>query len=545
MVSSPTNTKHPDTPKRVALYLRCSTMEQANEWYGLESQERILLAYVEANKDNNWISSDALIYREEGFSGATPVSERPELSRLQADILQKKVDIVLIWKIDRLFRKSSYLLAFLDFLKDENISLVSKTENIDLSTYTGKLIVSLFWAMAEAERETIAERTMNGKLSKAMDGYMVYGRFYPYGYRAKHDGKWNRMVVFSEEAKIVQEIFTMFVDEWLGTGKIARILTARDIGSNIDNTVLNNTPLRKKTHKNLFRQSMIRDILRNTTYIWEYACNKTRTVKENGKMVKKPRDPTEWVRTPCEAIVDRGLFQKAQILLDQSPVLYRRGETHIFTGLIKCVHCGRSFNYYLSHKKTGNYRCGGKKRDHIAEENICSNRDISEEKVLEVVWNEIEKYLQNPWEAMKRYQEWLEGNNRENRILEAKRQLADIDRKVSTRRVTHKDALRKALEGWENAETYASIAYDLTNELRDLGIASQQVKNELDALNKQDEDMKIVLSRAEEYRGRLGNITLEQKGKLIRELVYQIQLSREHGKIIFNFEKPATTTPEK
>jgi DNA invertase Pin-like site-specific DNA recombinase len=43
--------------------------------------------------------------------------------------------------------------------------------------------------MAEAERETIAERTMNGKLSKAMDGYMVYGRYYPYGYRAKHDGK--------------------------------------------------------------------------------------------------------------------------------------------------------------------------------------------------------------------------------------------------------------------------------------------------------------------------------------------------------------------
>lgn len=144
MIPSLINTQHPDTPKRVGLYLRCSTLEQAKDGYGLESQERILLSYVEANKDNNWITSENLIYREGGFSGATPVSERPELSRLEADILQKKIDIVLIWRIDRLFRKSSYLLAFLDFLKDEGITLVSKTENIDLSTYTGKLIVSLF-----------------------------------------------------------------------------------------------------------------------------------------------------------------------------------------------------------------------------------------------------------------------------------------------------------------------------------------------------------------------------------------------------------------
>jgi hypothetical protein len=63
---------------------------------------------------------------------------------------------------------------------------------------------------------------------------------------------------------------------------------------------------------------------------------------------------------------------------------------------VKCALCGRSFNYYLSHKKTGNYRCGGKKRDKVSENNICTNRDISEEKLLKVVWTEIEKFLKNP-----------------------------------------------------------------------------------------------------------------------------------------------------
>jgi hypothetical protein len=57
--------------------------------------------------------------------------------------------------------------------------------------------------------------------------------------------------------------------------------------------------------------------------------------------------------------------------------------------------------------------------------------------------------------------------------------------------------------------------------------------------------MKIILSRAEEYSGKLKNLTLEQKGKLIRELVYQIQLSSEHGKIIFNFERPIENISEK
>lgn len=74
------------------------------------------------------------------------------------------------------------------------------------------------------------------------------------------------MVAYLEEARIVQEIFTMFVDECLGTGKIARILAARDIGNNIDNRIVEGEQLRTKIHKNLFRQGIIRDILRNTTY---------------------------------------------------------------------------------------------------------------------------------------------------------------------------------------------------------------------------------------------------------------------------------------
>lgn len=71
------------------------------------------------------------------------MSERPALSRLKKDILDGKVDVLLVWKIDRLFRKTSYLLEFIEFLKKHNVNFVSKNENIDLSSHTGKLVLTL------------------------------------------------------------------------------------------------------------------------------------------------------------------------------------------------------------------------------------------------------------------------------------------------------------------------------------------------------------------------------------------------------------------
>lgn len=81
------------------------------------------------------------------------------------------------------------MLEFIDFLEENNVVFVSRSENIDLSTSTGKLALAIFSAMAESERDTIAERTMEGKYSKALEGYIVYGKNVPYGYRKYEVGK--------------------------------------------------------------------------------------------------------------------------------------------------------------------------------------------------------------------------------------------------------------------------------------------------------------------------------------------------------------------
>lgn len=93
-------------------------------------------------------------------------------------------------------------------------------------------------------------------------------------------------------------------------------------------------------------------MLRNTTYIGEYACNKRSTRKKDGKTIQRFKDESEWIRIPCEAIIDKDIFMRAQDILDKAHTLRRRGESHLFTGLIKCGECGRSFNYYKSHRDT-------------------------------------------------------------------------------------------------------------------------------------------------------------------------------------------------
>lgn len=531
-----------NTQKRVAMYLRVSTLEQAKEGYWLDTQERLLKAYIESNEDKGWITSESLMYRDEGISGASKVSERPGLSQLKADILSGKIDVLLVWKIDRLFRKTAYLLEFIEFLKQKNVNFVSKNESIDLSSPTGKLVLTLLGAIAEMERDVIAERTSEGKISKAMQGYLVYGKLVPYWYKKVHDGKWNRLTLNPEEAEVVKEMFELFVKEGKGTGEIASILTARGIGTNIDRRLRAGDNLPEKLHKGLFRQTSIVRILRNTTYIGEYVCNKNEHTKQmdewgDSYMLKTEKPESEWVRIPCEPIVDKKIFEKAQELLDNSKTIRRnRGENHLFTGLLKCAECGRTFNYYFSHKKTGNYRCGGKKKDKVLKENLCSNRDISESKLISLVWTKIELALRSKTEFLKAYENSLKDGSGKSWEETTKIEYADLEAKIANKSRAFKDALRKEIEDVENTEIYRSIAHDLAEEIRISENRKAELKKHLATYEDNRTRVEAVSSKMEELKNHIGNFTLEDKAFFIRELTDVVVLSKTNVGVGYRFE---------
>lgn len=135
--------------KRVGLYVRVSTTGQSTE-----SQEEELREFVE-NRGWTW-----KLYRDQGQSGAK--ENRPALSQLLKDCRQRRVDIVVVWSLDRLARSVSALLGLLDELHQLSIDFIATKQQIDTSTAAGRLSYHVLACIAEFEREMLRERVRAG-----------------------------------------------------------------------------------------------------------------------------------------------------------------------------------------------------------------------------------------------------------------------------------------------------------------------------------------------------------------------------------------------
>jgi DNA invertase Pin-like site-specific DNA recombinase len=135
--------------KRVAIYARVSTNEQDTEL-----QERELREYVESR---GWTYE---VYRDKGQSGAR--TDRPELVRLLADLGKRKLDIVVVWALDRLARSLRQLLEIAEQCQSLGVDLVSLRQNIDTTLPAGRLTFQILGAVAEFEREMLRERVKAG-----------------------------------------------------------------------------------------------------------------------------------------------------------------------------------------------------------------------------------------------------------------------------------------------------------------------------------------------------------------------------------------------
>jgi DNA invertase Pin-like site-specific DNA recombinase len=135
---------------RAAIYARVSTTVQDS---GLQTGD--LRQFAEAR---GWQLADE--YVDSGVSGST--DSRPELNRLMADAKRRKFDVVLVWKLDRFGRSLRHLVNALAEFESLGIAFVSLSDNVDLSTASGRLMFQIIGAMAEFERELIRERVKAG-----------------------------------------------------------------------------------------------------------------------------------------------------------------------------------------------------------------------------------------------------------------------------------------------------------------------------------------------------------------------------------------------
>lgn len=298
---------------RVACYIRVSTLEQANEGYSIGVQTEKLQAYCLAH---GW--NIVGTYTDPGFSGSN--MDRPALNRMMADIKAGHIDIVLVYKLDRLSRSQRDTLYMIEdmFLKN-NADFVSMTENFDTSQPLGRAMIGILSVFAQLEREQIKERMAMGNVARAASGLWRGGSGAPIGY----DYVDGRLVVNDYEAMQVRLIFDLFLKGYTFHG-IA--LELRNRGYTNKYGSWKNTPI-------------ISQILTNTTYIGK--------VRYAGEEYDGQHDPIIDMNT-WDAVqirhkeVTRGLSEH-----QKSPFKAKK----LLTGLIWCGDCGARYFYHSTVRK--------------------------------------------------------------------------------------------------------------------------------------------------------------------------------------------------
>lgn len=186
-----------------AIYCRVSTLEQATEGYSIGVQKEKLSAYATAQ-------SYAIVdtYSDEGFSGKN--LHRPAMERLLTDVKSKKIDIVLIYKLDRLSRHVKDVLELVELFDKYSVALYSLNENLDLSSPFGRAALKMSATFSELERETIVERMQMGKAARARSGKYTCPGKSPFGYRL--DKAADRLEIVPEEADAIREMYAKYIE---------------------------------------------------------------------------------------------------------------------------------------------------------------------------------------------------------------------------------------------------------------------------------------------------------------------------------------------
>lgn len=263
---------------RCAIYTRKSSEEGLEqEFNSLHAQREACEAYIASQRSEGWVLVRDQ-YDDGGISGGT--LERPGLKQLLADVEDGLVDVVVVYKIDRLSRALMDFSKLVEVFDRNDVTFVSVTQSFNTTTSMGRLTLNILLSFAQFEREVTAERIRDKFRASRMKG-MWMGGVPPFGYRVEN----RKLVVDEERASIVRWAFERFIR--IGSGTVlARELAAKGI----------------RTPKgNAMDKKFIYRMLNNRAYLGE-------------AVHKGDSYPGEH-----DAIIDRYIWDKVHAILQESP----------------------------------------------------------------------------------------------------------------------------------------------------------------------------------------------------------------------------------
>jgi site-specific DNA recombinase len=190
---------------RCAIYTRKSSEHNLDlAFTSLDAQREACEAYIKSQAHEGWRAIPGR-YDDGAFSGAS--LDRPAVQKLLADILAGKIDIVLVYKVDRLTRSLADFAKVIELFDAHNVSFVSVTQSFNTSSSMGRLTLNVLLSFAQFEREVIGERVRDKIAASKRKGIWVGGPV-PLGYAAVD----KKIVVVATEAAAVRTIFTRYLE---------------------------------------------------------------------------------------------------------------------------------------------------------------------------------------------------------------------------------------------------------------------------------------------------------------------------------------------
>jgi len=241
---------------RCAVYTRKSSEEGLDQDYNsIDAQRDAGHAYIASQRTEGWLAVDE-DYDDPAFSGGN--MERPALKRLMAAIEAGKIDVIVIYKIDRLTRSLADFSKMVEVFERQGVSFVSVTQQFNTTTSMGRLMLNVLLSFAQFEREVTGER-IRDKIAASKRKGMWMGGIPPLGYDVEN----RRLVPNPKEAKLIKQIFQRFVE--LGSSTmLVKELKLEGVTSKAwttqDGKVRDGKPIDK---------SLIYKLLNNRTYLGE------------------------------------------------------------------------------------------------------------------------------------------------------------------------------------------------------------------------------------------------------------------------------------
>jgi site-specific DNA recombinase len=189
--------------KRCAIYTRKSSEEGLEqEFNSLQAQSEACEDYIRSQRHEGWVSTRTR-YDDGGFSGGN--IDRPALQRLLADIRAGRIDIIVVYKVDRLTRSLADFARLVEIFDAQGVSFVSVTQQFNTTSSMGRLTLNVLLSFAQFEREVTGER-IRDKIAASKKKGMWMGGNVPLGYDASD----RTLVINAAEADIVRHLFALY-----------------------------------------------------------------------------------------------------------------------------------------------------------------------------------------------------------------------------------------------------------------------------------------------------------------------------------------------